>query len=38
MSRIMAVYTSDDAWVGGVLLLWGVLGLLLVALLRIAWS
>jgi hypothetical protein len=29
MSRIAAAYASDDAWVAGVLLAWGLLGMLI---------
>jgi hypothetical protein len=28
MSRIAAAYASDEAWVAGVLLAWGLLGIL----------
>jgi hypothetical protein len=29
MSRIATTYASDDAWVAGVLLVWGLLGILI---------
>jgi hypothetical protein len=29
MSRLAAAYTADDAWVAGVLLVWGLLGILI---------
>jgi hypothetical protein len=29
MSRIAAAYASDDAWVGGLLLVWGLFGMLI---------